>query len=521
MYDIIIFGGGLAGLTIAHELVKNNYKILIVEKESTLGGMVSTRIEQSGIPSEHSWRGYAPFYENVFNIMREIPYGDKTVFNNITGPIKFYQVYDDKDGMPKLSTRDRMVLAWLVGKYRSSHNRRDQYHETDVIPILKRYLSSDGYRKMVNFIAGPGYGMNKNELSMGHLIHFTSLAASRREKEWYVTDGPTHEAWIDPWVEYLKSRGVEFSTVSELMKINVDPDSTSVVSCDVMVNGETINMVAKDYICAINPFNMVGVLKRSEMNNLHKQFHLLTQNTRSTQISFRIGIDRHIEYPIDKIGFVMNDSEFNITWYPQEKFWSRDLPIRSLWSGTIIDFEKNGEIFGKNAESLTRDQLRTEILHQILRSTGLQNLIFKYNRFNLTMDDIQYFEIWHEWDLIDGKQVQKNRKWVNNLYNDRYRPEQITKYNNLYLSGAHTTTTTDVWSMEGAVESGKIVSNIILNKYRMKSINHHKHDNSLIWRPFRYVDDVLYCIGLPNVMDVLVVLVMMYIVYRIYRRYIN
>ena len=75
--------------------------------------------------------------------------------------------------------------------------------------------------------------------------------------------------------------------------------------------------------------------------------------------------------------------------------------------------------------------------------------------------------------------------------------------------------------MEGAVESGKIVSNIILNKYQTKSINHYKHDTSLIWRPFRYVDDVLYCLRLPNVMDVLVVLVTMYIVYRIYRRYIN
>lgn len=66
----------------------------------------------------------------------------------------------------------------------------------------------------------------------------------------------------------------------------------------------------------------------------------MTDNTKSKQISFRIGIDKDIKYPIKNIAFVMNDSEFNITWYPQEKHWVKKPNIKSLWSGTIIDFEK-------------------------------------------------------------------------------------------------------------------------------------------------------------------------------------
>jgi 2-polyprenyl-6-methoxyphenol hydroxylase-like FAD-dependent oxidoreductase len=30
MYDIIIFGGGLSGLTLAHELIKKKFKILFI-----------------------------------------------------------------------------------------------------------------------------------------------------------------------------------------------------------------------------------------------------------------------------------------------------------------------------------------------------------------------------------------------------------------------------------------------------------------------------------------------------------
>jgi len=69
IYDVIIFGGGIAGLTLAHELIKTNQTILIIEKDDNFGGMARSRIEQNSIPSEHSWRGYAPFYKNTFQIM--------------------------------------------------------------------------------------------------------------------------------------------------------------------------------------------------------------------------------------------------------------------------------------------------------------------------------------------------------------------------------------------------------------------------------------------------------------------
>jgi protoporphyrinogen oxidase len=38
-YDIIIFGGGISGLTICHELVKQGFTILIIEKDADFGGM--------------------------------------------------------------------------------------------------------------------------------------------------------------------------------------------------------------------------------------------------------------------------------------------------------------------------------------------------------------------------------------------------------------------------------------------------------------------------------------------------
>ena len=80
-YDIVIFGAGIAGLTVAHELLKNSptIKIAIIEKENIIGGMARSSRYSDNMPTEHSWRGYAPFYYNTYELMKEIPFKGKTV----------------------------------------------------------------------------------------------------------------------------------------------------------------------------------------------------------------------------------------------------------------------------------------------------------------------------------------------------------------------------------------------------------------------------------------------------------
>jgi uncharacterized protein with NAD-binding domain and iron-sulfur cluster len=81
---ISIFGTGIAGLTCALELVEKGFSVTLYEKDNLPGGMAkSKRIngspktqvsnEFNGVPTEHSWRGYANFYFNIFNLLKRIP----------------------------------------------------------------------------------------------------------------------------------------------------------------------------------------------------------------------------------------------------------------------------------------------------------------------------------------------------------------------------------------------------------------------------------------------------------------
>ncbi len=71
---ISIFGGGISGLTIAHELIERGFKVIVYELTNTIGGMAkSIREPTINVPTEHSWRGYWPFYKNCFDILKRIP----------------------------------------------------------------------------------------------------------------------------------------------------------------------------------------------------------------------------------------------------------------------------------------------------------------------------------------------------------------------------------------------------------------------------------------------------------------
>jgi len=526
--NIAIFGGGISGLTVAHELINKGFKVVLYEKDSQLGGMAQSRIEKNGIPSEHSWRGYAPFYKNFFNIAQQINIGNsKTVYDNLSKPINFYQLSDKEIGQytTNITLVDKLVVLYIGIKYSTSGARKNHYYTQPLEPILKKWMSKDGYNRLIEFASGPGFGLERDTLSIAHFfkilsITFLSTGAEHEHThkldnnkiyehgamgKWHEMIKPTNQAWFDPWEKYLKKKGVKFHYNSEITSINgktvitkgiLISTKNNIIS-SVIVN-KKINVKADKFVLCINPFEAEKLFVKSKMKHMAKQHHLLNKNSQSNQISFRLGFNKKIKFPIKEIAFVMTDSEYNITFYPQKHYWKNvdTKNLNSLWSGTLIRSNKKGALYNKFSTDITINQLKKEIIHQILRSKDLQKLVHTHNGFKLKKEDVTYSEIWHEWKEINGKLKQTNTKWVNTIYNQKYRPTQKTEYSNLFLGGAHTKTSMDIWSMEGAVESGKLVSELITS-----NIIIHSHTEPIILTPIQYVDNILYYIGLPQLTD--------------------
>lgn len=335
---------------------------------------------------------------------------------------------------------------------------------------------------------------------------YTTNASSN----WHVMNQPTNEAWFDPWEKYLVSRGVKIIKDVGLKKIFVE--NNKVTGC-LLTNDKLIR--GDDYVLCINPFASETIFENSGLSNLKKIFRQVNYLTDSRQVAFRLGFDKRIKFPQKNIAFVFPDSDFNITLYPQEESWKEDIKldnnskIKSLWSGTILELYSFSKMFNIQGYNLTKEQLTQEIIYQVLKSKSFQKLIFDSNGFELKSSDITYTEIWYEWDVDKkSKQLeQSNKKWVTNIYNQSSRPNCNTEFSNLYLGGSHINTSIEIWSMEGAVESGKMIANSILSKYNKPLTYIQKHSDPDWVNLPKSIDNLLYELNLPNIVDSIILII--------------
>ena len=644
MTNINIYGGGISGLTIAHELAKKGFKITIYEKDNICGGMArSLRDIETNIPSEHSWRGYGPFYYNLFKTLKEIPIANKndnlvienytnkksniytiddiekhntindlwtyyqndvydltefvknhpggniigkcagknltdvwakfgvswhndnshvlsilkkykigklienysqnnsqnnsqnktyninssTVYDNLShNKLNFGLLYNSHNNLKKgIKIYDYPYIIYLFLKVILSNHRKEKYFKVNFNNKIKNILHSQSYHYLADFLAGPGFGFDKNTISLAHFALFTEFNYNANFQSWSVMNNPTNESFIDPWVNHLQKLGVKFKYNSSLTHIVYN--NKTIDYC--IINGDKV--YSSEHIIALNPFEFENVIKKSNLTDYFSDYSSL--NTINNQISFRIGFTRKIDITgkNNENSYVLIDSPYNITFYPQEDFWDNvgnmpknnlgkinDKPIKSLWSGTCILPYNNGIIYGKSATSLTISQLKKEIIAQILSSNDLLNLVNDNNNITLTTSDIDYIEIFEDWYYDSKSKIlkTKNKKWVNNFYNETYRPNNNTIFNNLYVVGSHTKTSVNIWSMEGACESGKLGTNLILKKYNKQLIKIYNHDSTLFVKFIQTIDDILYKIYLPNILDILVILIIILLLTGLY-----
>src|SRR3954469_15382776 len=77
---VIVLGGGVAGMTAAHELAARGFAVVVYELRPTPGGKARSMDAIPGtggrraLPGEHGFRFFPGVYKHVPDTMRRIPY---------------------------------------------------------------------------------------------------------------------------------------------------------------------------------------------------------------------------------------------------------------------------------------------------------------------------------------------------------------------------------------------------------------------------------------------------------------
>ena len=298
---VVILGGGVAGMSAAHELIRRGFQVEVYESLSIPGGKArsvpvpdSATSGRQELPGEHGFRFFPAFYRHITATMKEIPVpGGKTVYNNLVDTTRIQMARFDKSpiillaGFPKNLADLLTILKVLLGSDTGipddeleyftervwqmitscSARRLDEYEQVGWWEFIGAETRSLPYQKLL------GLGLTRSLVAaqanlastrtVGHilvLLLFTMLEPGKSSDR--VLNGPTNDVWIDPWRHYLESKGVRYhldSTVSALQCVGEE-----IVSVSVTRNGQVETIRADYYLMAV-PVERFAPLINAEM----------------------------------------------------------------------------------------------------------------------------------------------------------------------------------------------------------------------------------------------------------------
>ncbi len=533
---VAVLGGGVGGLSAAHELAERGFVVKVYEQRKVFGGKArSMPVPRSGkhgradLPAEHGFRFFPGFYRHLYDTMNRIPDPPRrTVYhslvtpklmmiaqdgrrNEIIGPMippasfdelkvtwDFIWTISTKLGIPldeQIAFFERM-LTFLT----SCHERRiKQWENMSWWDFVDAANKSAAFQKFLaigmtrTLVAAQAKEMSARTGAsiLWQLIFCTSVPGRHADG---VLDGPTSEIWIDPWVTYLRSRGVEFNagwTVTEIDYKDGCIDSATVRAA----NGRE-KPVKADYYVAAMPLERLRLLLTNEL--LEAEPGLRPLKNKELQIRWMNGMMfyLHRDVPLVNGHILFMDSSWALTAISQKQFW-RDIDFARLGDGSVAgilsvdisDWCTKGSN-GKPARECTKAEIHKEVWEQIIAHID-DGSLQQSNVATWFLDpDIRFPN--------PGNATNAEPLLVNTAGSWAKRPKAVTRIPNFFLAADFVQTNTDLATMEGANEAARRAVNGILKA----SGSHAKLCQ--VWKlweppvlaPFRIADEVRWRLGL-------------------------
>ncbi len=376
---VIVLGGGVAGMSAAHELVERGFDVHVYEARPVPGGKArSIPFEGSGkdgrknLPGEHGLRFFPGFYQHVTDTMKRIPYKNNHngVFDNLVGttrtliarfglepvdlPARSPKTIDEIKAnievfLKVISRNTRLKEGELISFAEkiwqiitSSKERRvEEYEKIPWWEYIEADKHSPAYKSLLakglteSLVASKAKLASTKTVGDIFLQLVFDIAGSNRSAD-RVLNGPTSEVWITPWLRYLQNLGVDYSFNSLVRSLNYDEKGGMIKS--VTIKDQTTNreyQVNGDYYIAALPIEIMGKLIRISKLDVHEptfnNIVTLAQNT-----AWMNGIQFYLKEDVKiATGHVLYvDTPWCLTSISQKQFWS-DVDLSEYGDGQV------------------------------------------------------------------------------------------------------------------------------------------------------------------------------------------
>jgi uncharacterized protein with NAD-binding domain and iron-sulfur cluster len=538
MASVVVLGGGVGGLSAAHELSKRGFDVTVYEARAEFGGKARSipvlgtgKGGRADLPGEHGFRFFPGFYRHIDATMDEIPFGRGRVKDNlvqatdmlmaqaagskneIVAPMKFPSSVGDVVRIVRFMWMIAVDLAIPLPEYVAFVER------------ILAYLTACDERRLAEFEGQSWWEFVDAEHRSSQFQKFLakgmtrSLVAARAEemsartgcailtqlmqdmaqvdgKVDRVLNGPTSEVWIDPWVEHLRARTLGKRAVTLVGRARV-----KAIHCDgEIVTGVTIadrsEPVTADYYVAALPVERINGLLTDELRAADPRLGYLERLTTRWMTGAMFYFDRELtQFPRGHAIYV--DSEWALTSIAQGQFW-RDVKlvdrgdgrVRDILSVDISDWDTPSSRLGKPARECTETEILDEGWEQLADhleqgEIAEENLLLRF--LDPAIDFRDPANLANDEPLL----INTKRSW-------RHRPDAVTRIPNLVIASDFVRSNTDLATMEGANEAARRAVNGILDQEGFDAEDRcavFDLDEPALLKPLRVADAIAWRMG--------------------------
>ena len=367
-YDITIVGGGPSGIALALMLEKTGKKILLTERENTLGGCWRVEWQNDKYYTEHSPHIMTSNYKKFMQLCKYLK-----VKNEFKNTYKYKSslrsVYFDKNVIGSLEFSDiiKIVSGLIMSRFIENNQTVDEFCD---------HISDVGKKTM--YILSVAAASTPDKVMMQDMFDIMT------EYPPDIIQMSEPELWLNAAKQYFnKSDNIVLSLNTEIKKIN----STK--------NGFHINDVihSDEVILALPPIALKNILEKSStdiQNNWlpYQDFMKWAVESSYHSIGFQLHFDQDVEYKNEWCWSCIGD--WNIIILPMSKYlktFTKDPSVKTVWSCTIIDQNKFSSRLKKRVHQCTLVEIEEEIKHQL--NIPISTRITFYNGLKKTKEQYE------------------------------------------------------------------------------------------------------------------------------------